>query len=108
MSRKHVNGSQRGGKSVIDKGLAINGELQVRLFNMKLLPVKVRLLISSKDLATDLGLDWWRADAEQRGLERDAERATQSRRAAARKGGGTRRGEPAANGHGGGRDINSR
>ena len=59
MFRKHVNGSQRGGKSVIDKGLAINGELQVQLFNMKLLPVKVRLLISSKDLATELGLDWW-------------------------------------------------
>ena len=63
MFRKQVNGSDRGGKSPLDKGIAINGELQVRLFNMKILPVKVRLLISSKDLATELGLDWWRDEA---------------------------------------------
>jgi hypothetical protein len=67
MFRKQGNGSDRGGKSPLDKGVAINGELQVRLFNMKLLPVKVRLLISSKDLATELGLDWWRDEARRGG-----------------------------------------
>ena len=70
MFRKHVNRSDRGGKSPLDKGVAINGELQVQLFNMKLLPVKVRLLISSKDLATELGLDWWRKEARGSGKSR--------------------------------------
>jgi hypothetical protein len=45
---------------VLDQGVAIAGELRVKLFGLNLLPIQVRLLISSKDLATEVGLDWWR------------------------------------------------
>ena len=31
-------------------------------FNLKLLPVKVRLLITSMESAKQLGLDWWREE----------------------------------------------
>jgi hypothetical protein len=48
----------------LDHGIAINGELLVQLFGLKVLPVKVRLLVSSKDLAAELGLDWWNDDRE--------------------------------------------
>jgi hypothetical protein len=48
---------------VLDKGIAITGDLVVKLMGMKLLPIKVRLLVSSTKLATDLGLDWWREES---------------------------------------------
>ena len=45
--------------SVLDQGIAIAGELRIKLFGLSVLPVQVKLLISSKDLAAQLGLDWW-------------------------------------------------
>jgi hypothetical protein len=45
---------------VLDQGIVITGDLVVKLMGLKLLPVKVRLLVSSTKLASDLGLDWWR------------------------------------------------
>jgi hypothetical protein len=44
---------------VLDQAIAINGELRVKLLGLNLLPIQVRLLISSKDVAAQLGLDWW-------------------------------------------------
>ena len=49
-------------RSLLDQAIAINGELRVQLFGLNLLPVQVRLLVSSKEVAAALGLDWWRAD----------------------------------------------
>ena len=49
-------------RPVLDQGIAINGELRVQLFGLNLLPIKVRLLVSSKETAAELGLDWWRKD----------------------------------------------
>ena|SRR5687767_11761386 len=49
---------------VLDQGIVITGDVLVKLLGMKLLPVKVRLLVSSTKLASELGLDWWREDAE--------------------------------------------
>jgi hypothetical protein len=87
MRRRQAGRSRRDTNSALDKGVAINGELQVQLFNMKLLPVKVRLLISSKDLATGLGLDWWRDDAKQRDQDLRAERVPRKPRAQRRRSG---------------------
>jgi hypothetical protein len=55
---------------LLDRGVVITGELLVKLMGLKLLPVKVRLLVSSKDLAAALGLDWWREEAERVAEER--------------------------------------
>ncbi|MDQ3441485.1 MAG: gas vesicle protein [Planctomycetota bacterium] len=46
-------------RPVLDQAIAINGELRVKLLGLNLLPIQVRLLISSKDVAAELGLDWW-------------------------------------------------
>ena len=51
-------------RNPLDQGIAITGDLTVKLMGLNLLPINVRLLISSKDLATQLGLDWWREMAE--------------------------------------------
>src|SRR5688572_31080070 len=50
---------------VLEQGVAVNGELRVKLFGLNLLPIQVRLLISSKDVAAAVGLDWWN-DADSR------------------------------------------
>jgi hypothetical protein len=46
-------------RPVLDQAIAINGDLRVQLFGLNLLPIKVRLLVSSKEVAAELGLDWW-------------------------------------------------
>jgi hypothetical protein len=48
---------------VLDQAIAINGDLRIQLFGLNLLPIRVRLLVSSKDVAAQLGLDWWRPDS---------------------------------------------
>jgi len=59
--KKHTDERRRSAhaRPVLERGVAINGELRVKLFGLNLLPIEVRLLISSKDLAAAVGLDWW-------------------------------------------------
>jgi hypothetical protein len=60
MARTQVARSTRPAQTAaLDQGIAITGELRIRLFGRNLLPVQVKLLISSKDVAAQLGLDWW-------------------------------------------------
>ena len=54
---------RRAHRPVLDQAIAINGDLRVQLFGFNLLPIRVRLLVSSKDVAAQLGLDWWRPDS---------------------------------------------
>ena len=60
--------SERAAKAapVLDQGIVITGDVLVKLMGLKLLPVKVRLLVSSTKLAGDLGLDWWRDEGQDR------------------------------------------
>ena len=53
-------------RAVLDQAIAINGELRVKLLGLNLLPIQVRLLVSSKEVAAELGLDWWRRQKNQR------------------------------------------
>ena len=53
---------RRSDRPVLDQAIAINGELRVKLLGLNLLPIQVRLLVSSKEVAAELGLDWWRND----------------------------------------------
>ena len=59
--KKHSDQRRRSAHAppVLEQGIAINGELRVKLFGLNLLPIEVRLLISSKDIAAVVGLDWW-------------------------------------------------
>ena len=51
---------RRSDRPVLDQAIAINGELRVKLLGLNLLPIQVRLLVSSKEVAAGLGLDCWR------------------------------------------------
>lgn len=47
---------------VLDKGLAIAGDIRVSLAEVELLTIRIRLIICSIDKAQEIGLDWWKYD----------------------------------------------
>lgn len=44
---------------VLDKGVVIAGDIRIRLVEVDLLTINIRLLISSVDKAREIGVDWW-------------------------------------------------
>jgi hypothetical protein len=47
---------------VLDKGLAIAGDITISLAEVELLTIRIRLIICSIDKAQEIGLDWWKHD----------------------------------------------
>src|SRR5215471_15270494 len=47
---------------VLDKGVVIAGDITVRLLDIELLTIKLRLLIASVDKAREMGINWWESD----------------------------------------------
>ena len=47
---------------VLDKGIVIVGDIQVRLLDIELLTIKIRLLVASVDKAKEIGVNWWESD----------------------------------------------
>jgi Gas vesicle protein len=66
---------------VLDKGIVIVGDIQVRLLDIELLTIKVRLLVASVDRAREMGINWWEGDAFVSSLEDDEKKAQGSREA---------------------------
>jgi hypothetical protein len=44
---------------VLDKGIVIAGDIKIKLVEIELLTINVRLLIASVDKAREMGIDWW-------------------------------------------------
>ena len=44
---------------VLDKGIVIAGDIRIKLVEVELLTIQLRLVICSVDKARELGLDWW-------------------------------------------------
>ena len=44
---------------LLDKGIVISGDIRIRLVEVELLTLEIRLLICSVDKALEMGLDWW-------------------------------------------------
>jgi hypothetical protein len=44
---------------ILDKGIVIAGDIRIRLVEVELLTINIRLLISSVDKAREMGIDWW-------------------------------------------------
>jgi hypothetical protein len=56
---------------ILDKGLVIAGDINIRLADVELLTIRIRLLICSVDKAEEIGMTWWRDDARLGAGERD-------------------------------------
>ena len=48
---------------VLDKGIVIAGDIQIKLADVELLTIKIRLLIASVDKAKEIGINWWETDS---------------------------------------------
>jgi hypothetical protein len=44
---------------VLDKGIVIAGDIKIKLVDIELLTIQIRLIIASVDKAKELGMDWW-------------------------------------------------
>jgi hypothetical protein len=44
---------------VLDKGVVIAGDIKIKLCDIELLTIQIRLLIASVDKAREMGLSWW-------------------------------------------------
>src|SRR5213593_434654 len=47
---------------VLDKGLAVAGDIRISVAEVELLTVRIRLILCSIDKAHEIGLDWWKYD----------------------------------------------
>ncbi len=44
---------------ILDKGIVIAGDIKIRLVDVELLTIQLRLVICSVDKAKEMGMDWW-------------------------------------------------
>src|SRR3954452_25432612 len=54
---------------VLDKGIVIEGDIQINLLDIELLTIKLRLLIASVDRAREMGINWWESDSSLQSLD---------------------------------------
>ena len=47
---------------VLDRGVVIAGDIRVKLLDIELLTLQLRLVIASVDKAKEMGIDWWQLD----------------------------------------------
>lgn len=48
---------------VLDKGIVIAGDIQIKLADVDLINIKIRLLICSVEKAKEIGISWWEQDS---------------------------------------------
>lgn len=44
---------------LLDKGIVIAGDIKIKLVDVELLTIQIRLVICSVDKAIEMGMDWW-------------------------------------------------
>lgn len=47
---------------ILDKGIVISGDIKIKLVEVELLTIQIRLVVCSVDRAKEIGIDWWRSD----------------------------------------------
>lgn len=65
MTKRHIEHSTSGAtladllERILDKGIVIAGDIKVKIVDIELLTIQIRLLICSVDKAKEIGVDWW-------------------------------------------------
>ena len=44
---------------VLDKGVVIAGDIRIKLVDIELLTIQIRLVVCSIEKAKEIGMDWW-------------------------------------------------
>lgn len=64
-TKRHIEHSTTGAtladllERILDKGIVIAGDIKVKIVDIELLTIQIRLLICSVDKAKEIGVDWW-------------------------------------------------
>jgi hypothetical protein len=58
-SATHSQGLAEILERVLDKGVVIAGDIRIKLCDIELLSIQIRLLVASVDKAKEMGLTWW-------------------------------------------------
>ncbi len=58
---------------ILDKGMVIAGDIKIKLVDIELLTIQIRLLIASVDKAKEMGMDWWLRNPEFTGAGKEGE-----------------------------------
>jgi hypothetical protein len=64
-TQRHIEHSTSGAtladllERILDKGIVIAGDIKVKIVDIELLTIQIRLLICSVDKAREIGVDWW-------------------------------------------------
>ena len=58
---------------VLDKGIVIAGDIKIKLVDVELLTIQIRLVVCSVDKAKEIGLDFWNNNPEFHRLEQSAD-----------------------------------
>lgn len=58
---------------VLDKGIVIAGDILIKIADVDLLTIKIRLLIASVDRAKEMGINWWEENSFLSNAARQAE-----------------------------------
>lgn len=48
---------------ILDKGLVVAGDIKIKLVDVELLTIQIRLLVCSVDKAKEMGIDWWMSNS---------------------------------------------
>ena len=65
MTKRHIEYSTSGAtladllERILNKGIVIAGDIKVKIVDIELLTIQIRLLICSVDKAKEIGVDWW-------------------------------------------------
>lgn len=54
---------------ILDKGIVVSGDIKIKLVEVELLTIQIRLVVCSVDRAKEIGIDWWRSDPHFSGLD---------------------------------------
>ena len=63
---------------VLDKGVVIAGDIKIKIADVELLTIQIRLVICSVDKAVEMGMDWWQTDPNLSSRAAAAQKAAQA------------------------------
>lgn len=47
---------------ILDKGVVVAGDIKIKLVEIELLTIQIRLVVCSVERAIEMGMDWWKQD----------------------------------------------
>lgn len=48
---------------VLDKGIVVAGDIKLKIVDIELLTIQIRLMVCSVDKAREIGMNWWMTNA---------------------------------------------